>query len=113
MGGCMCWQVFMYQGASGCTCLAIKMSLCACVCGWYVCGVYVLECVCICVRVSGVHAGEPTCSSGLREPMLVGGRGRAECGSWRGHTFPFPWHSLKTTTVSQCEFFVAKINFLI
>ena len=35
MGGRMCWQVFMYQGASGCTCLAIKMSLCACV--WGIC----------------------------------------------------------------------------
>ena len=30
-GGYMCWQVCMYQDALGCTCLAMKMSLWACV----------------------------------------------------------------------------------
>ena len=120
----MCGVVSMYGGVyalagvhvSGCIWVYMSgyKNVSVCVCGGVACvwGICTRVCVHMCACV-GVHAGEPTCSSGVCAPMLVGGRVRAECGSWRGHTLHFPLHSLKTTTVSQCEFFVAKINFLI
>lgn len=43
----------------------------------------------------------------------LGKRVKAESGEGRLYTLPFPQHRLKTIPVSQHEFFVAKINFLI
>lgn len=67
----------------------------------------------ICTGVCFVHVGAPACLPGAHVHTFIGQTMMAECGSGRWHTLPFPWHSLKTSSVLQREFFVAKINFLI
>lgn len=56
---------------------------------------------------------ELACCPGVHRHTLAGGRVKAESGEGRWYTLPFPWHRLKTIPISQREFFVAKINFLI
>jgi hypothetical protein len=74
-------------------------------CGVYVFWVYVL--VCVCARGCTWYF-----CSGVYMHMLGGGEGDGECEREVAYT-PLSWHSLKSTPVSQREFFVAKINFLI
>lgn len=84
---------------------AKNVSVCVCV-DWYVCGVYMLGCECV----------RGSCGSMLprmHRHTLAEGRVKAESGEGRWYTLPLPWHRLKTIPVSQHEFFVAKINFLI
>lgn len=76
-------------------------SECPCVwAGMYV-GVHVLA-------VCGGCTVSPACCLGVRVLRLARGRAKAECGRGRWHALPFPW-CLQTPSVSQREFFVAKI----